>query len=222
MEIASNILRKSKQVIVLSTVILSVCCPVKSQSTVYNYFYRVYFRDKGDYNTNNFSAADLLSEKAIARRHKAGISVPDFNDLPVFQGYINQILTMGYKLHCTSKWMNTGLFKTQLPADVSALLNLSFVKDVRVVKRPSVKSKFENKLDFNEYQNSIPSFDRPVEMVNGNTLHHAGYIGNGIIIAVLDGGFFNADQISSLNNLRSRNGIKIGRASCRERVFGLV
>jgi subtilisin family serine protease len=45
-------------------------------------------------------------------------------------------------------------------------------------------------------------------MVNGYPLHNSGYDGRGILIAVLDGGFLNADLISSLHSLRNRHGIK--------------
>jgi serine protease AprX len=207
MGIGSNILRKSTLNIAFSVTILSFCNSIQGQSTDYNYFYRVYFKDKGDYNVNNFSARSLLSDKAIERRRKAGIEVPDLNDLPVFKGYVNHIVSMGYKLHCVSKWMNTGLFKTYSPADVNALLNLSFVKDVRIVKKPTGKSSFINKLDFTEYQEDVPPFDRPLAMLNGYALHYSGFDGKGILIAVLDGGFYKADIISSLTHLRSRKGI---------------
>ena len=208
MGITSNIFMKSKMVISLSAILLSVCSSTNSQTGEYNYYYRVYFKDKGDNSIYNFSASDLLSEKAIVRRKKAGIAVPDFNDLPVFKEYVMKIASMGYKLHCTSKWMNTGLFKTQLSADINNLLSLSFVKDVRIVKKPSVKKSFEDKLGFTEYQTDIPAFDRPLEMVNGYALHNSGYDGTGILIAVLDGGFFNSNLISSLDHLRRRGGIR--------------
>ena len=45
-------------------------------------------------------------------------------------------------------------------------------------------------------------------MINGYPIHDSGYDGKNVLIAVLDGGFMNADQISSLNGLRNRNGIK--------------
>ena len=208
MGIISKVSLKSKFIIALSTTVLSVCSTIQSQPIVYNYFYRVYFSDKGEYNVNDFPPSDLLSEKAIARRQKAGIAVPDLTDLPVFQGYINKIDSMGYKLHCTSKWMNTGLFKAQSLQDINILLNFSFVKDVRIVKKPAGKSSFENKLDLKEFNADIPPFDRPLTMLSGNELHHSGYDGTGILIAVLDGGFYNADLISSLVHLRKRNGIK--------------
>jgi len=207
MEIIFNISRRNILIIIFSATIFSVCSTVKSQ-TVYNYFYRVYFRDKGNYDINSFPAGSLLSEKAIARREKAGITVPDFTDLPVFRGYIDQIITMGYKLHCTSKWMNTGLFKTESLADVNLLQNLSFVSEVKIVKRPAAKSVFTDKLDLTGYMADIPPFDRPLSMLNGYTIHYSGYDGTGILIAVLDGGFINADNISSIEHLRRRNGIR--------------
>jgi serine protease AprX len=208
MEIVCRVSRKSIRFFAVAAAIFSVCSNVQSQSEIYNYYYRVYFRDKGDYDVNSFFPRDLLSEKAIARRHKANITVPDFNDLPVFGAYINQIVSMGYKLHCTSKWMNTGLFKTQSAVNINSLINLSFVKDVRIVKKPAGKSPFENKLDFTEYQADIPPFDRSLTMLNGTALHNSGYDGTGILIAILDGGFINSENISSLNHLRSRNGIR--------------
>jgi serine protease AprX len=181
---------------------------LSGQSEYYYYFYRVYFRDKGENYIGNYLPEDLLSLRALNRRANAGIEVPDFRDIPVFRGYLNQITSLGYKLHCTSKWMNTALFKTQVPADLNELLNLPFVSDVKIVKKPAGKSLFQDKLDFPMYQADDPPYDRPVTMVNGYPLHNSGFDGKGILIAVLDGGFFNADQISSLNILRNRYGIK--------------
>jgi len=44
--------------------------------------------------------------------------------------------------------------------------------------------------------------------LNGTSLHSSGYIGSGVLIAVLDGGFLSADQIPSLLDLHNRKGIK--------------
>jgi hypothetical protein len=174
----------------------------------YSYFYRVYFRDKGVNTASNYAPEDLLSGRALARRQKAGISVPDNRDIPVYKNYIDEISALGYKLHCISKWMNTALFKTQAPYDIAQILNLPFVSKVLIVKTAGKKKIINDKLDFQIEQADDPSYDRPVEMVNGYSLHNSGYYGNNILIAVLDGGFINADKISSLNTLRNRNGIK--------------
>lgn len=179
-----------------------------SQAPVYNYFYRVYFRDKGELNPINFRPVDLLSQRAVDRRLKAGISCPVANDLPVNTGYITQVISKGFYLHCTSKWLNTGLFKTQNQADINTILTLPFVKDVKIVRKPATKSNFTDKLDVPVVSAELPPYDRPLTMLNGQSLHLSGYDGKGILIAVLDGGFYKADLISSLNDLRRRGGIK--------------
>jgi len=208
MGIDINISKKFFLIIVFSLVCFSNNCRLTAQGTTYNYFYRVYFKDKGDLNPNNYSAESLLSIRAINRRQKAAISVPVYTDLPVNPDYINIIISKGFYLHCISKWMNTGLFKTQNQADINILLSLPFVKDVKIVKRPVSKGLHSEKLDFSLQTADPNAFDRPLTMLNGQSLHYSGYDGKGVLIAILDGGFLNADIISSLDDLRSRKGIK--------------
>ncbi len=119
------------------------------QEEQFNYFYRIYFTDKGEYSTSDFSASQLLSEKALNRRTRAEIPVPDTRDLPVFHGYLSGISSLGLTLHCTSKWMNTGLFKTSLP----------YVADVKMVKNPAGKSDHADKLDFPTEMADYPPYD---------------------------------------------------------------
>ncbi len=203
-----NILKSWGVKAIITILVLSATSLLKGQTLTYSYFYRVYLRDKGDNAINNYTSSDLLSDRAITRRQKAGITVPDFNDLPVYIPYLNQIAASGLRLHCTSKWMNTALFKAQSPADINTLLALPFVINVEIVKSPGKKSIYSDKLDFQVEQTDLPPYDRPITMINGSPIHNSGYDGKNILIAVLDGGFLHADQISSLNNLRSRNGIK--------------
>ena len=177
------------------------------QVSSYPWFYRVYFRDKGTNTTAGFSATDLLSSRAIVRRQKASITVPDIRDIPVEKSYLNEISSLGLTLHTTSKWMNTALFKSASAFDIQQLLDLPFVYDVKIVRNPGRKS-LGNKLDFELSQDHLPPYDRPLTMVNGTALHTAGFTGKDILIAVLDGGFINADRISSLSSLRLRNGIR--------------
>ncbi len=195
-------------VIILKTMVLSFAtfC-VHAQEPVYPYFYRIYFKDKGENINRIYSASDLLSSKAIDRRQKAGIVAPDFRDLPLDKSYLDQISNLGLKLHTTSKWMNTALFKSQSAFDIRILSDLPFVNDVKIVKTPGAKSRHNDKLAFNVEQTDFPSYDRPVTMVNGRSMHDSGYDGTGVLIAILDGGFINADNISSLGGLRARKGI---------------
>jgi serine protease AprX len=191
----------------LTFLFLATSSLLNGQTINYSYYYRVYLKDKGENNTDIFKASDLLSERAIKRRNKSGITVPDYRDLPVYKGYLDQISSKGIKLHCTSKWMNTALFKSQSKIDIRILFNLPFVNEVKIVKVPGTKGMYNDKLDVSYEQADLPPFDRPLTMLNGNSLHSSGYNGKNILIAILDGGFFNADLISSVSELRSRNGI---------------
>jgi hypothetical protein len=185
-------------------------CILNGQTDQFRYFYRVYFTDK-NLNINITDPSSLLSERALVRRQKSGIPAPDFRDLPVFSGYLNQIKSLGLSLHCTSKWLNTGLFKTAEPLNTDILLTLPFVKDVKIVKSPAGKSMYADKLDFAADESDFPAYDKPLTMTGGQALHNAGFDGKGILVAVLDGGFNDADIIPSLELLRNRKGIKTTR-----------
>jgi serine protease AprX len=178
------------------------------QELIYPYYYRVYLRDKGDNTSGKYSAHDLLSSRAVNRRRKAGIKVPDFRDIPVNKTYLNKITQLGLKLHTTSKWMNTALFKSQSAFDINALLNLPYVSNVKIVKTPVKNNGVNKKLDFQIAQTDFITYNQPLIMINGLRIHDSGYDGKNILIAILDGGFLNSDVISSLSGLRSRKGIR--------------
>ena len=201
-----KLVRKPK--IASAFLILLLPFALASQESTFDYFYRVYFTDKGENEYNLYSPEDLLSERAVIRRQKSGIITPDFRDIPVYQGYIDQITVLGYSLHGRSRWMNTALFKTIGAGDTERLLEMPFVLDVKMVRRASAKSEFSDKLDNFVLQEDPSAFDRPLSMINGVQLHNSGFTGKGRLIAVLDGGFLNADQIPALNDLRKRGGIK--------------
>jgi serine protease AprX len=206
-----NVIRlysRKRVLIAVALLLLSTTNSLNGQGPVYFYFYRVYLRDKGGSLSSDYSPLDLISSRALERREKAGIPVPDYRDIPVNRSYLDIISGLGLKLHTTSKWMNTALFKSQSAFDVNSLLSLPFVTDVKTVKTPGKKSGFANKLDFQIIQTDFPPYDRPLTMINGSPMHDSGYDGKNILIAILDGGFINADIISSLNALRARKGIK--------------
>jgi serine protease AprX len=204
---ASNLFNLSRLNGLIALLLLSASYGVSGQELTYSYFYRVYFMDKGDNIASEYSASDLLSSRAVSRRQKSGITVPDFRDFPVNKDYLKTISLMGLHLHSSSKWMNTALFKSQSAFDINKLLSLEFVSDVKIVKTPEKKKSYKNKLDFETEESDLPTYDLPLTMVNGYPIHDSGFEGKGILIAIFDGGFMNADEVSSLKELRSRNGI---------------
>lgn len=180
----------------------------KCQEKNWNYFYRIHFTDKGENEISAFAPEDLLSGKAIERRRKAGINVPDIRDIPVWQGYINRISSMGLTFHCTSRWMNTALFKSSDPVEPETLAQLPFVREIETVR--SIEGKGESRIK-NEIENNtreLTPYNNPLTMINGVKVLNSDFDGKGILIAVIDGGFTNAGFIPALEHLRMRKGIK--------------
>ena len=170
------------------------------------YYYRIYFTDKGSA-LFNYDPVQLLSPAAITRREKYGIEALNVNDLPVSNQYLSQVSQYGLTFKCASKWMNTAVFTSPSPVSASALEELTFITEVRLVKHPAEPVKHGySKYGITEPVVAKDEFDPRVPL-NGNILHQSGFTGRGVTIAVIDAGFFNADIIESLMPLRQRGGI---------------
>ncbi|HNV67820.1 MAG TPA: hypothetical protein PKN60_11935, partial [Bacteroidales bacterium] len=75
------------------------------------WFYRVWFSEKTN-SISEYSPEELLSPAAIARREKYGIPLVTESDIPVSSQHIRTLTGAGFRLRCTSKWLNTALFTT--------------------------------------------------------------------------------------------------------------
>lgn len=165
----------------------------------------VAFTDKAGtpYTFNNPSA--YLSPRAIDRRTRYGISI-DSTDLPVTPRYLDSIRSVpNVQVLNVSKWMNQVAIRTDDPAALAKIQSFPFVKTVNAVAPrlrpdlPPTRNKFdqetangpafpfaarENGTDVNYGQ----TFNQ-VHIHNGEFLHDRGFQGQGMVIAVLDGGF---------------------------------
>jgi serine protease AprX len=192
-------------VLILSLTLSSL----SGQNATYDYFYRIYLRDKGENHVSDFTPSELFTPRAIERRQKNGITGLNDIDLPVYSGYLDNISSTGLKLHCTSRWMNTAVFKSFGPFEINSLLALPFVIDVKIVKNPVTKGqqwdKFALEIKDNPY---IYKYNNHILMVNGEKVQGSGFQGWGILIAVLDGGFIDFDKLPALETIRLRNGVK--------------
>lgn len=178
------------------------------------YKYRVTLRDK---KSNDFSVKHpeaFLSQRALDRRKRQGIKVDKY-DLPVSRVYVEGLASTGVKVLHTSKWNNTVAVSTTDTSVMQAISQLPYVASVRKIATYS-KSEPVSMLDTVDRH----SFIKPVEpdsikpkdihgasfyqihQLNGEPLHQAGYRGEGMVIAVIDGGFTNADIIPRLKNTK--------------------
>lgn len=171
------------------------------------YIYRYTLCDKA----NNLHSLDrphrFLSRRSLERRERQGLQL-DSTDLPVSRRYVRQFEVEGAEVLGTSRWHNTVLVRS---CDSLLLENLATLPTVRksrcvfiapdsIENKPAVRTiihKWFNKWD--SVKNDPYGMARPqIEMLHGDSLHEAGLRGEGMMIAILDGGFQNYDQIPAL------------------------
>ncbi len=167
--------------------------------------YWVEFRDKNNSPFCVCRPAEFLSARALERRARASIEVVE-NDLPVNPNYLQQLKTKGVQIHNTSRWLNAAAIMAD-SASAARLKNLSFVKSVAYLG-PHLKYRnppnrpLKTRAPLKSYP-AIQGDDIPVwgyarqqnQLLGLTVLQLAGHRGSGIWVAVMDGGFTNADTI---------------------------
>ena len=73
--------------------------------------HRIVFTDKNNSPFSITQPTDFLSQKAIDRRNKQGISI-EKNDLPVNPAYVDSIKSTGVEILNKSKWFNSVTIQT--------------------------------------------------------------------------------------------------------------
>ena len=172
--------------------------------------YRLYLRDK-DLQHTPFSVSrpeQFLSARSIERRKRQGLSV-DVTDLPIAPAYLDSVSRTGIEIVGQSKWNNTLLVKIHKEKELNKLNSLSFItRKLKVFSSPDSiterkRSSFRKKL--NSWESGPTHYGAAAEQLKslgGQRIHERGFYGNGMMIAVLDGGFMNADRIPALHGVK--------------------
>lgn len=191
--------------------------------------YLVYFTDKKYNNYSVDKPQKFLSLRAIERRTKQHVLITE-QDLPVSDLYVTLIKSAGVQVISKSKWMNAILIASSDDNQISEIRNYLFVKKIKEISSGASASginKFETELLEPYLNEAFNPFERSdvynyglsrnqAEQINVICMHNNGYNGNGLIIAVLDAGFFNVNILPAFDSLRSHNQI----LGCRDFVTG--
>lgn len=209
---------------ILTTLALALCSLCASAQGVYHrmafpggkyQIYRVALQDKRGTDFSLKHPERFLSEKALARRSKQHLAV-DSTDLPLSRKYLKKLAANGFAVIGGSKWNNTVLVKDTSATASQRLSALPFVtKVVRVFAGADsvlLGDPFKLRADTAVAHYKAPTAyghsGSQIRFFNGQKLHEAGFRGEGKLIAVVDGGFMNADKIGYLkhvNILGTRN-----------------
>jgi len=206
----------------ITTVLLLFVSAVTAQVAPNKFF--VAFTDKNGtpYSISNPQA--FLTQRAIDRRTRQGIAIVE-NDLPVNPSYIEQVKNLGVSILNPTKWLNGVTVYAPDTSVMASIRALPFVNKVykctgggnanplpyekfrieteRVAGVAPVSAKSANSPSSFNYG---PSYTQ-IHQVKGDVLHDLGYQGQGMVIAVLDAGFLNADYLPAFDSLRSNGQI---------------
>ncbi len=180
--------------------------------------YAVQLTDKNNSPYSISNPLAYLSQRAIDRRTAQGIAITS-HDFPVNPSYVSQIAATGATVINTSRWLNTVTIETSSPAVLAAVNALPFVQQVYNVGRMADPNKVKDKFVFetpyplaaaSKNSSSVLSFNygpsqNQIAMLGGDILHNQGKTGQGMVIAVIDAGFFNADNMIVFDSLRNDN-----------------
>lgn len=193
-----------KKVTLLCVLLISVSALLAQD---YNYKFRLTLKDKGQTPYTIDKPEEFLSSKAIERRHRQGFAI-DTSDLPISSEYLKAIENVGGVIVAKSKWMKTVAVHCSDSMLVDKYKELPFVSDALFVwkGKPKGETKTDSIVTYPStetvaFGNYYSKSGTNIELNNGQSLHHAGFKGKGMTIAVIDAGFNHLPQIEMLNNL---------------------
>ena len=176
--------------------------------------YRIYLSDKNNTPYSIDNPSEFLSQRAIDKRAHFNIPITE-QDLPVNPQYKQQILALHAEIQplAVSKWMNTFTIYCPDSTVLPQILNLPFVDSMEAVGNyvlydAPVYQHPENPIPM-VHSSSIPTKDAvdygeglaQIALFNGVPLHEEGFHGEGMLIAVIDGGFFGIENTNFYQDL---------------------
>lgn len=177
----------------------------------------VQLRDKS-HNTYSLTApSQFLSARALQRRTRYNIPL-DSTDLPVTQQYIDSIRAVpDVTVLSASKWLNQVLIYSTDAAALNQINSFSFVKSTVEVGNRHVNTGNSNK--FKETVTPLAASPTPthkttadafnygngynqIHIHEGEYLHNKGFHGEGMLITMLDAGFYHYETITAFDSAR--------------------
>lgn len=194
-------------------VLFFFCLPFSEAQRNYD-IYWISFKDKQNTPYSIFHPQEYLSARALERRSRFNIPI-DSTDLPVNPQYLEPITVKGFKIHAISRWLNgVAVVKESASNTPEDLKKLSFVKDVFPIgfKRPVQAAPTD--VGPRDYKQNYRMKDyyygtgkNQIHMLKGQYIHKMGYEGQGMHVAIMDGGFSDMLETPAFDSLFANNQI---------------
>jgi len=198
-----------RKVLALSIALSILCSDLISQTK-----YWVKFNNKNGTPYSIATPTAFLTQRSIQRRIDYGIPLNQ-SDLPVTPAYISQVdAVTGVSIIYASKWMNGVVIAVSNTTALNTIAGFSFVTSTSLAGRYKVNLpvKVEESVTYQAGRSTaVPNyFGRSYwqnKQLGIDCIHSQGKRGQGIVIAVLDAGFYAVDVNPSFDSLRTRGGI---------------
>lgn len=163
--------------------------------------YMIFFTDKTGTGHTVDHPETFLNARSIQRRVTQGIEVIA-EDLPVTASYIQQVRATGATVLYKTKWMNGALIECTT-AQLASVNALGFVKsgDTELVAPGATGSKQKKSLKFGFSGTADDMTQGQLAMLGIDEMHADGYHGEGVIVAVMDGGFTGVNTQASFQEI---------------------
>ncbi len=160
----------------------------------------VYFTDKDNTPFTTENPSEFLSARSLDRRTAQEIPVIE-RDLPVDPVYLEQVAAITGKVYYPSKWLNAVLVQCT-NEELTAVQALAFVTSTEQVANGTRLPEGGRQAKKMESLRSVDALnDFQLELHGIPALHDAGYRGEGMMVAVMDGGFAGVDTIQALQHV---------------------
>ena len=198
-------MKNQKRLSLLKIVFLFLVVYTQSfAQTKYKYLVLLNDKNNSPYSVN--SPLAYLSQKSIDRRFKQGITIKT-SDLPPNLTYISDIQQTGATVIYKSRWMNAALVEAT-ESQKNTILGLSFVKGIefnRPLKQVRKNTIFDKFAIENTESLNYGDATAQIQLLGADTMHDLGFHGEGMLVALLDDGFLNANSSACLQHLFQNN-----------------
>jgi serine protease AprX len=198
----------------IKLIILLLCFGHGLRADSTTYYFWVEFKDKAESIALLTQPESFLSKQSILRKYAAGIPIT-YTDLPVSNAYLRQLQSSGYLVQFGSRWLNAALVKTLDSSACYKLRDFPFVKSAISLgyKENPAPPDYDTEVSGIAEKISIPVKSEATEtstygaayeqitQLKVDELHRRGYDGRGIRIAILDAGFYKANQMQLFDSL---------------------
>ncbi|MDD2635961.1 MAG: S8 family serine peptidase [Bacteroidales bacterium] len=177
-----------------------------SFSSIAQDYYWVYFTDK---NAVEFNPYEYFDQKTISKRENINVPLNDISDYPLNENYVNTVSNLSAEYIGETRWFNAiAVFAND--DDIVKISELEFVAKIEKIVAGPIICEYDFFDDtYNDFERVYQDGILPqLRAMEGEEFVNNNIEGQGIRIAVFDGGFPDVDTHDAFTHLRENQQIK--------------